>query len=179
MRADRSGEEPASRQDVVLGRDIHVDDLAVLIDGPIHVPPLPGDLHVGLVDEPTITDRVAAWPRRVGEERREPLHPAVDGGVIDLDPTLTEELLDVANDSPYRRYHRTARTMTSGGNRNPRNAERSIAGIGTERRGLIPTPSPAGATVRQCNSPVECINRDLDDTHRLRPPTASATDASS
>ena len=58
--------------------------------------------------------------------------------------------------------------MTSGGNRNPRNAERSIAGIGTERRGLIPPPSPAGATVRQCNSPVESINRDLDDTLWLR-----------
>ena len=33
---------------------------------------------------------------RVCEQRREPLDPPVDGDVVDLDPTLTEEVLDIA-----------------------------------------------------------------------------------
>jgi len=32
----------------------------------------------------------------VGQQRREPLHPPVDGDVIDLDATLEQQLLNVA-----------------------------------------------------------------------------------
>ena len=32
----------------------------------------------------------------VGQQRREPQHPAVDRDVVDLDPALSEQLLDVA-----------------------------------------------------------------------------------
>jgi hypothetical protein len=39
---------------------------------------------------------VPARPSRLGEQRREPLHPSVDGDVVDLDTALGEQLLDVA-----------------------------------------------------------------------------------
>jgi hypothetical protein len=32
----------------------------------------------------------------LSQQRREPLHPAVDGDMVDLDPALGEELFDVA-----------------------------------------------------------------------------------
>jgi hypothetical protein len=53
-------------------------------------------VRVRLVHEPTITDRVAAGPGRVGQQRCEALHPPIHRDVIDLDPTLGQEFLDVA-----------------------------------------------------------------------------------
>jgi len=72
---------------VPLDRDVHVDVLPVLVNGAVHVPPGSGDLHVGLVDEPPATHGVAARPGRVDDQRREPLHPPVQGDVVDFDPT--------------------------------------------------------------------------------------------
>jgi hypothetical protein len=43
-----------------------------------------------------MADGVAAGPGGVGEQRREPHHPPVDGDVVDLDAALGEQLLDVA-----------------------------------------------------------------------------------
>jgi hypothetical protein len=57
---------------------------------------LTGDLLLGLVDEPTVGDRVPAWPGRVDEECGEVLDPPADGEVIDLDPALSEQLLNVS-----------------------------------------------------------------------------------
>jgi hypothetical protein len=71
-------------------RDEHVDDLPVLVDGPIHVPPDSIDPHVGFVDEPPPTRRVAGQPGRVGQQRRKPLYPPVHGDVVDLDAALDE-----------------------------------------------------------------------------------------
>jgi hypothetical protein len=51
-----------------------------------------------------------------GEQRRESLHPPVDGDVVDVDAALGEQFFDVAVGQPKRRYQRTASTMTSGGN---------------------------------------------------------------
>jgi hypothetical protein len=70
--------------------------LADLVDRTVDIAPPTGDLHVGLVHEPAIPDQVAAGPGGVGQQRREPLHPAVDGGVVDVDPAFGEQLLDVA-----------------------------------------------------------------------------------
>jgi hypothetical protein len=69
---------------------------AELVDGAVHVTPPPGYLDVGLVDPPAIADGVPARPGGLSEQRREPLHPAVDRDVVDLDPALGEELLDIA-----------------------------------------------------------------------------------
>jgi hypothetical protein len=70
-----------------------------------------------------------------GEQRRESLHPPVDGDVVDLDAALGEQLFDVAVGQPKRSYQRTASTMTSGGKQQPANAERAT-GAGQGRRVL-------------------------------------------
>jgi hypothetical protein len=78
--------------------DEHVNNLSELVDRAVHVAPLAGDFHVGLVCLPTISDQVPAGPGSLGQQlqRGEPLHPAVDGDVVNLDTPLGEELFDVA-----------------------------------------------------------------------------------
>ena len=73
-----------------------VDDLPGLVDGPVDVAPLAGDLDVGLVHLPAVSHAMPAGPGGVGKQRREPQHPPVDGHVVGLDPTLGQELLEVA-----------------------------------------------------------------------------------
>jgi hypothetical protein len=68
-------EEPPGRVSVPAGRDQHVDDLPVLVDRPVHVPPDSVDFDVGLVDVPPIAGRVPGESGRVAQQRREPLHP--------------------------------------------------------------------------------------------------------
>jgi hypothetical protein len=55
------------------------------------------------------------------------LDPAVDGDVVDPDPALGEQFLDIAVGEPKRRYQRTASTITSGGKQKPANTDR-VAG---------------------------------------------------
>jgi hypothetical protein len=43
---------------------------------------------------------VSAWPGGVDEQQREPLHPAVDGHVIDGDATLGQQFFDVTVGEP-------------------------------------------------------------------------------
>jgi hypothetical protein len=45
-----AGEEPSGRVPVAAGRHVHVDDLPVLVDGPVHVAPHTIDFDVGFVD---------------------------------------------------------------------------------------------------------------------------------
>ena len=56
-----------------------------------------------------------ARSRRIDQQRCEPLHPAVDGHVIDVDTTLGQQFFDVSVESPKRRYQRAAKVITSGG----------------------------------------------------------------
>ena len=72
----------------------------MLVDRPVDVAPDPGDLDVGLVDEPAVTGTVPARPGRVDQQRGEALHPPVDGHVVDLDATLGQQLLEVAVRQP-------------------------------------------------------------------------------
>ena len=55
-----------------------------------------GNVLLGLVDMPVVTNSVSAWPGGLGEQRGKPQHPAVDGGVVDFNAALGEELLAVA-----------------------------------------------------------------------------------
>ena len=71
-----------------------------LVDRAVDVPPPTGDLHIGLVDLPAITNRMPTGPGRLGQQRRESLHPAVDGDVVDRDAAFGEQLLDVAVRQP-------------------------------------------------------------------------------
>src|SRR6266511_707311 len=89
-----------SRVGVPASRDQHVDDLPVLVDRAVDVAPHTVDLDIGLIDEPPVTWGVAAPSGGVGHQRREPLHPSVDGDVVDL---------DAAFDPTFPTDHRLAR----------------------------------------------------------------------
>ncbi len=89
-------EEDAGGGQVAPGGQPHVDDLPVLVDGPVEVCPSSVDLDVGLVDEPAATRNVTACPCRHHELGCEPLDPPVDGDVVDRDATLGEQLVNVA-----------------------------------------------------------------------------------
>jgi hypothetical protein len=89
-------EEPPGAVGVAAGRDQHADDLPVLVYRAVYVAPHTVDLDIRLIHEPPVTWRVAAKPSDVGQQRREPLHPPVDGDVIELDPALDQQFLDVS-----------------------------------------------------------------------------------
>jgi hypothetical protein len=55
----------------------------------------PDIAYQSLIHKPTITCSVPARPGCVDQQRREPLHPAVDGDVINLDTALRQQLLDI------------------------------------------------------------------------------------
>jgi hypothetical protein len=78
------GEEGPYGLGVSTGRNEHVDVLAVLVDRPVEVAPVAGDLDISLVDE----------------LRRERLYPAVDGHAIHHDAPLGEQLFHVAVGRP-------------------------------------------------------------------------------
>ena len=73
----------------------HVHDLAMLFNARYRAAPT-SDLDVSLIDKPTITWHVPARSRSLDELRREALYPPVHGHMIDLDPTLDQQLLDIA-----------------------------------------------------------------------------------
>jgi hypothetical protein len=78
----------------------HVDDLAMLIDRPIQIGPLTGDLQVGLVDEPPVPGSVPARPGSFDELGGEALHPPVDADVINGDTALGQQLFDIPVGQP-------------------------------------------------------------------------------
>jgi hypothetical protein len=59
----------------------------------------------------------------VGQQRSEPPHPSEHRDVVNLDATVDQQFLNVAIGQMKRRYQRTATTITSGGNRNPADAD--------------------------------------------------------
>jgi hypothetical protein len=101
----------------------------VVVHCPIDVPPHSRDLDVGLVDEPPVPNLAPARARRVDQFGGEPLDPAEQGDVIDIDAALRQVPVRNAD----RRYQRTATRITSGGKRNPENANGACTG-GLERR---------------------------------------------
>jgi hypothetical protein len=60
------------------------------------VRPASRDLDVGFVDEPPVTRQPPTGAGSLDELECEPLHPPLDGHVIDADATLGEQLFDVA-----------------------------------------------------------------------------------
>jgi hypothetical protein len=126
---DRRSEELRGCGGVTPLGDEHVDDLLVLVDRPVHVAPDPGDFHVGLVDEPPAAYGVAGRPSGLDQHRRESLYPPVQRDVVDLDPSLGEEL--------PRGRDRTGRSADTSAppTRSPQ------AGTGSRRK----PPSPGGS----------------------------------
>jgi hypothetical protein len=86
-------------------------------------------------------------PARSGglsKQRREPLHPAVDGDVVDPIPRSVSNSSISRYDRPKRRYQRTASTITSGGKRKPAKADRGT-GAGS---GRVHMPAVSSAQAR-------------------------------
>jgi hypothetical protein len=100
MLPDHRLEETLRNGQVAMGRHQDVDDLAELIDRPVHVAPHAGDLHVGLIHEPAVADGVAAGPGAPDEQRGEPLHPPDDRDVVDVDPRSARSSSTSRYDSP-------------------------------------------------------------------------------
>ena len=95
MRGKGCGEEPACRGDIPAPGHVDVDDLAVLVHCPVHVPPGTVDLDLRFVDEPPVTHGVTGRAGRVDQLGSEPLHPAEQGHLIHLDAALGQELLQI------------------------------------------------------------------------------------
>jgi hypothetical protein len=89
------GEEPAGGRQVPLLGHQHIDDLLELVDRAVEIDPPPDDLNLRFIDEPPIPNHVTTGSCGVDEQWGEPLHPAIDGHMINVDTTFSEQLLDV------------------------------------------------------------------------------------
>ena len=83
-----SGEEPAGGRPVPLLRHQHINDLPKLVDRPVEVDPPAGNLDICFIDEPSIPGSVPTGACCINQQRGLPLHPAVDGDVINHDATF-------------------------------------------------------------------------------------------
>jgi hypothetical protein len=122
-RGDGPLEESPGRGGISASRHEHVDDLSVLVDGPVDIAPDAVDLDVRLVDVPPVARGVAGEPGRVGQQRREALHHRNTVTWSTSAPRSTSSSSISRKERLNRRYQRTATTITSDGNRNPANAD--------------------------------------------------------
>jgi hypothetical protein len=67
----------------------------VLVEGPVQVPPLAADLDVSFVDAHRAAMGFAEAAQPALDQRRVGQDPAVQGGVVDRQAALPEQLLDV------------------------------------------------------------------------------------
>ena len=80
-----AGEESASGGQIPLLGDHDVNDLAELVDRSVQIDPPTADLDVRFVDKPTIACGVPAGSSRINQQWGEPVHPAINRDVVDLD----------------------------------------------------------------------------------------------
>ena len=95
MWRQRCSEESSCRGNIPVVGDENVDDLAVLIYGPLHAAPDAVDLDVRLMNEPPVTDGMPQGAIRVDQLRREVLHPPKPSHMVQLDTALGEEMLQI------------------------------------------------------------------------------------
>ena len=72
-----------------------------------------------LVYDPAISRNVPAGACRIDQQRSEPLHPAIDGHVIDLDPAFGQQLLNITVGEPIPQVPTHCTKMTSDGKWKP------------------------------------------------------------
>ena len=76
--------------------DKQVEDLALVIDGPPEVHPLPGDPHHHLVQVPSVARPRAPLAQPSRDRGTEFQHPAPHRFVGDVEPALGQQFLDIA-----------------------------------------------------------------------------------
>ena len=81
-------------------RQQDVDDLAMLVNGPVEIGPCASNLQVCLVGKPPVTGSMTARPCSLDELGGEPLHPPVDSDVIGGDAALGQQLLNAPVEQP-------------------------------------------------------------------------------
>ncbi len=96
MAADGLGQEPLGGLLVTVLGEEEVNRLAHFIDDAIKIAPLALDLDGRLVHPPTHPHRALPPVKRLFQQRAIPDGPPVDGRVIDVNPPLCHEFLDVA-----------------------------------------------------------------------------------
>jgi len=94
-----SGHRSATLPRLLVGQH-RVDDLAVLVNRPVRVPPPARHRDICFVDESAVTAATAAAAGGVDEDRGERLDRAVDADVVDHDTALGRQVLDVACECP-------------------------------------------------------------------------------
>jgi hypothetical protein len=103
---------------------------------------------------PAITDQVLSSSCGLGDLRGEALNPPEDRDVVDLDPTLGQELLDVPVGEPEPQVPSDRQSDDSGGKRYPAKAELgAVWGYGSACD-LIAGVSPDARPYAQCNRPM-------------------------
>jgi len=147
-------EEPARGDLVAPVAGEHVDDLPVLVNGPIQVCPPACDLDLRLIDVPTISRAVPARSGRLDQQRREALNPSVHRDVKTSMPRSASGSSTSRYDIANRRYQRTPNTITSGGNRNPTNSDSGTGGgDGNDSSPDHALTTEADDDLAPCNSP--------------------------
>jgi hypothetical protein len=134
-KAQRPSEERSCCGQVTLRGQEHVDNVTVLVNRPVEIRPVAGDLDVGLVDEPPVRGSVPSGAGCLNELDSEPLHPPVHAHMIDRDTTFGEQLLDIAVGQPVAQVPADCDRDDSRGNRKPANTEpRADIDIGSVTR---------------------------------------------
>jgi hypothetical protein len=88
--------QPQRRPAVAPALDKQVEDLALVIDGPPEVHPLPGDPHHHLVQVPSIARPRAPLAQPSRDRGTEFQHPTSHRFVGDVESALGQQLLDIA-----------------------------------------------------------------------------------
>jgi hypothetical protein len=131
-----------------------------LVNRPVQVPPGPGDLDVGLVDEPPVASGVPAGPGGIGEQRGESLHPPVDRDVIDGDAALGQQLLHVpvresVTQLPADSDRDHFRREPEPGKRRPVDAVTGCSRRSTHPLSLLSQPRTVVSGLDRCNRPLQ------------------------
>src|SRR5262245_4275739 len=96
MAADRLRQESLSGLLVPLLGEQKVNGLAGLVYRAIEIAPLPLHFDVRLVHAPTDPHRALAAMKRLFQQGTVFDHPALDGRVVDRDPTLLQQFFDMS-----------------------------------------------------------------------------------
>jgi hypothetical protein len=94
-----------------------------------------------------------AGPSSLGQQRREPLHPAVDGDMVDLDAPLSQQLFDVAVGQAKAQVSADRDDDDIGWEAKPAKADRG-AGAGRVRRVLMRQSHCSKAVTANATPPV-------------------------